>query len=360
MNASAPPHTDLFKTLTITGIKDEAPNVKTFYFEGAEAREIAYQSGQYLTFLLPHHQPEVRRSYSIVASPVLNEPLAIGVKRMENGIFSRYLIDHAKVGDKLITTGAAGFFTLPENLALYKQLFFLAAGSGITPIFSLIKTVLFSHPKLPVVLIYSNKTHDHAIFREELIQLADQFPQRFKVEFLFSDAADLTKARLYKGLLETFVKVLAKAPPSEILAYVCGPENYMRMCTYGLHMAGVKLENIRKENFSTQKVQLKITPPDTTPHLVTLKLNHQEFTFQSRFPDTILQAAKKAGLTMPYSCEAGKCGSCAARCTSGKTWMSYNEVLTEKEVANGLTLTCTAYPVGGNVTLEIALPALTL
>ena len=353
MNASAPENNDLFKTLTITGIKNEAPEVKTFYFEGPEASAIPYQAGQYLTFVLPGHLPEVRRSYSIISAPVLNEPLAIGVKRMENGIFSRHLIDHAQVGDQLITTGAAGFFTLPENLSQYKQLFFLAAGSGITPIFSLIKTVLFSHPKLPVVLIYSNKTHDHAIFREALIQLADQFPERFKVEFLFSDAADLAKARLYKGLLQTFVQVLAVAPPSEILAYVCGPENYMRMCTYGLHVAGVPLQNIRKENFSTRKVHLKITPPDTDPHLVTLHFKDQEFKFESRFPDTILQAAKKAGLSLPYSCEAGKCGNCAARCTAGKTWMSYNEVLTENEMAAGLTLTCTAYPVGGNITLEI-------
>ncbi|MBK0402464.1 ferredoxin--NADP reductase [Adhaeribacter sp. BT258] len=353
MNASAPENNDLFKTLTITAIKTEAPDVKTFYFEGPDASSIAYQAGQYLTFLLPHHQPEVRRSYSIISASVLNEPLAIGVKRMENGIFSRYLIDQVRVGDQLITTGAAGFFTLPENLDQYKQLFFLAAGSGITPIFSLIKTVLFAYPKLPVVLIYSNKTHDHAIFREELVQLADQFPQRFKVEFLFSNAADLAKARLYKGLLQTFVKVLAVAPPAEILAYVCGPENYMRMCTYGLHVAGVRLENIRKENFSTRKVPMKVEPPDTDPHLVTLKFKNQEFRFESRFPDTILQAAKKAGLSLPYSCEAGKCGNCAARCTAGQTWMSYNEVLTEKETAAGLTLTCTAYPVGGNVTLEI-------
>ena len=343
----------LYKTLSVSAIKQETPDVKTFYFEGPEAREIQYLAGQYLTFVLPDHKPEIRRSYSIISAPVLNEPLAIGVKRIENGLFSRYLFDHVQPGDQLLSTGVSGFFTLPENIETYGQLFFLAAGSGITPILSLIKTVLFSHLKLPVVLIYSNRNHDAAIYRDELIQFADQFPERFKVEFLFSDAADLAKARLYKGLLQTFVEVLAVAPPTEMLAYVCGPENYMRMCTYGLHVAGVPLQNIRKENFSTQKVHIKVQPPDVAAHQVSIQVKNQHYSFKSQYPDTILQAAKKAGLSLPYSCEAGKCGNCAAQCAQGLIWMSYNEVLTEKEIAKGLVLTCTGYPIGGDVTLKI-------
>src|SRR5690606_21057402 len=105
-----------YQTLTITDIKTEAPGVKTFFLAPETGQQISYKAGQYLTFILPEHAPEVRRSYSITSTPVLNEPLAIGVKRMENGIFSRYLSDRAKAADKLIPTGAAGFFTRPINI----------------------------------------------------------------------------------------------------------------------------------------------------------------------------------------------------------------------------------------------------
>jgi ring-1,2-phenylacetyl-CoA epoxidase subunit PaaE len=349
MTKTVPAVSELYQTLTISNIQEETRGVKTFTF----AETLPYKPGQYLTFILPNHDPEVRRSYSLASAPVLNEPLTIGVKRVENGIFSRHLIDHAQIGDKLLTTGVGGFFTLPDNLNAYGQVFFLAAGSGITPIFSLIKTILFSNKNLPIVLIYSNRSHDEAIFHDELITLADQFPNRFKVEFLFSNAADLARARLYKDLLQVFVKQYAQTSPDKMLAYVCGPENYMRMCVYGLHLAGVPLENIRKENFSSQKVLLKVEPPDSEKHLVKINFKGQEFSFESQYPDSILQAAKKHGIALPYSCEAGKCGSCAAQCTKGNVWMSYNEVLTDKEVAKGLVLTCTGYPIGGNIKLEI-------
>lgn len=349
MTNNVPEIPDLYQTLTISNIQEETRGVKTFSF----AETLPYKPGQYLTFILPDHYPEIRRSYSITSAPALKEPLTIGVKRVANGLFSRFLIDHAKVGDKISTTGVAGFFTLPENLDHYGQVFFMAAGSGITPVFSLIKAILFSHSTLPIVLIFSNKSHDEAIFHDELVALADKFPHRFKVEFLFSNAADLARARLYKDLLQVFVKQYAQTTHDKMLAYLCGPENYMRMCVYGLHLAGVPMENIRKENFSSQKVHLKVEPPDTQKHEVKIKFKGQEFQFESQYPDTILQAAKKNGFSLPYSCEAGKCGSCAALCTQGKVWMSYNEVLTDKEVAQGLILTCTGYPIGGDVALEI-------
>ena len=130
----------LYKTLRIHSIHEEINGFKTFTFE--EGHGINYKSGQYITFVQQVAGKEVRRSYSITSSPQLNEPLTIGVKRVENGLFSRQLIDHAKPGDEWITTGAGGLFVLPDDVRNYHQVFFLAAGSGITPIFSLIKTVL--------------------------------------------------------------------------------------------------------------------------------------------------------------------------------------------------------------------------
>jgi ferredoxin-NADP reductase len=343
----------LYQSLTITEIKEEANDVKTFIFGEADAKNIVYQPGQYLTFLFSAQHPEIRRSYSVTSTPVLNEPLSVGVKRIPNGLFSRLLIDKTRVGDKLLTIGAGGFFTFPENILAYGQLFFLAAGSGITPVFSLIKTALFSLPHLRLVLIYSNSSPEQTIFRKELQDLATRFPDRFRVEFLFSNSPNLARAHLYKDLLQQFVATHAVVPPEKMLAYVCGPESYMRMCTYGLELAGLSLAHIRKENFSTHKVATKAEPPDKARHAVEIRYRNNTFHFHTQFPTTILQAAKLQGIALPYSCEAGKCGNCVARCRSGKVWMSYNEVLTDKEVANGLVLTCTGYPIGGDVVLEI-------
>lgn len=342
-----------YKTITITDIREEAPGVKTIVFGGEDAKSILYKPGQYLTLVRQGHNGEVRRSYSITSTPVLQEPLAIGVKRVENGFFSRFLVDDAQVGDRLQTIGATGLFTLPEDIGQYRQLFLLAAGSGITPIYSLLKTALNAYPSLKVVLIYSNNSPKKTIFREELERLEEAFPKQLYIEFLYSISPDLSRARLYKDLLQALLRQHAVAPYDQILFYLCGPATYMRMCFYALRQVNVPNDNIRKESFSTVKVKVPLLPPDTEEHRVLLRYNGQAYELPVQYPSTILQAAKKAGITLPYSCEAGKCGSCAARCIKGQVWMSYNEVLTEKDLAKGLTLSCVGYPVGGEVELEI-------
>lgn len=342
-----------YKEITITAIKEEAPGVKTFIFGADDAKDVPYQPGQYLTFAHQGKSGDIRRSYSITSTPVLNEPLAIGVKRVENGFYSRELIDKAQVGDKLYTIGASGLFTLPEDVSPYKQIFLLAAGSGITPIYSLLKTLLYGYPDLKVVLIYSNNNPGKAIFRKELEQLAVAFPEQLHIEFLYSISPDLSRARLYKDLLQALLRQYAAVPYHQILFYLCGPTTYMRMCFYALRQVDVPNDNIRRENFSTTKVKVPFLPPDTAEHTVVLHFKNRGYQLQVQHPTTILQAAQKAGIALPYSCEAGKCGSCAAQCTKGQVWMSYNEVLTEKDLAKGLTLCCMAYPVGGEVVLEV-------
>lgn len=342
-----------YQVLEIDSIKEETTGFKTFYFTQDSANLITYEAGQYLTLVLPDIKEEIRRSYSIVSAPVLAEPLAIGVKRIENGLVSRRLIDLVQPGDELTTIGVGGFFTLPPDLANYKQIFFLAAGSGITPIYSLIKTILYAHPAIAVILLYSNHSEKTTIYRQELQQLALKYTGRFKLEFLYSDNPDLSRARLRKDLLEWFISKYAIAPLPQLLAYVCGPLNYMRMCTYGLREVGVPAANIRKENFSTEKPPLLNLPPDQEAYQVVIRINNQVYNLQSQYPNTILQTARKAGIGLPYSCEVGRCGNCVAKCIQGKVWLSYNEVLTDKEIARGLTLTCVGYPVGGNVVLEI-------
>jgi ferredoxin-NADP reductase len=343
-----------YHTLIITDIREEVPGVKIFTLQASDNRSLTYKAGQYLT--LVHHSThgEVRRSYSITSSPVLDEPLQIGVKRIENGLFSRMLVDNARVGDRLIGAGVAGLFTIPEDTAPFKQIFFLAAGSGITPIYSLLKTLLHTHPDLSAVLLYSNSSPERAMFLKPLQQLATDFPDRLHIEFIFSNSPDLSRARLHKDLLHSFLQTLSKAPFGQQLYYLCGPDNYMRLMSFALRQFGIPESNIRKEIFNTDiRKPVKVMPPDTAAHKVTLHIGGSTHQLVSRYPNNILQSARQAGIPMPYSCETGKCGSCLARVLKGKVWMSYNEVLTERDIEKGMTLTCVGFPVGGDVELEV-------
>ncbi len=341
-----------YHPVIIQQIHEEVSGFKTFVFE--EGHGISYLAGQYLTFIYKTPLEEIRRSYSFTSAPLLKEPMAIGVKRVSNGIFSRELIDHFAPGDQLWTTGAGGFFTLPENFSVVNKIIFFAAGSGITPIFSLLKTVLHVHPQISVMLVYSTPSMERTVFYPALQLLKANYPLQFTCRYLFSNALDLTKARLNRSLLMELMMDDSKSSFETILFYACGPENYMRMITYTLQEKGVAPLHIRRENFITEKTRpVKVLPPNSGIHLVSIYYEDRVYQLEVDYPDTILQAAKKNGLSIPFSCETGRCGNCVAQCMQGNVWLSYNEVLTDHELEKGLTLTCVGHPVGGDVVLKI-------
>ncbi|MGN6165870.1 MAG: flavin reductase family protein [Flavisolibacter sp.] len=343
---------ELYRKITVKEIHEEVEGFKTFVFE--EGHNIQYESGQYLTLVTAHNNEEIRRSYSITSSPILNEPLSIGVKRIENGLFSRLLIDNAKVGEVLTTIGAGGLFTLPENIKTNNQVFFFASVSGITPVLSLLKTALYKYESLSIVLVYSNASPSKTVFLKELIQLKEKFSNRFHAEFLFSNESDLSKARLHRDLLLQTINRFSADDFSEALFYICGPQSYMRMCTYTLQEASVSKDHIKKENFNIESIKTpSLLPPDKEMHTAHIYFGKYNYDVKVYYPDSVLKAAKKQGLSLPYSCEVGRCGNCLAKCVKGKVWHSYNEVLTDKELENGMVLTCVAHPVGGDIELKI-------
>jgi len=342
----------LYKTLRISSIRFETDDCRTFVMDAEDDEPLLYKPGQFLTFVFSKPAGEERRSYSISSTPVLKEPLSVTVKRLENGEYSRKLFDYAKAGDLLTSTGAAGFFVLPDDTSAYREFFFMAAGSGITPVLPLIKTLLYRHLHTRVVLIYSNRSKASTIFYDEIVALSLLFPDRLIVEFLFSSALNLERARLSKWLLGRLLTEHSRARYSETLFYTCGPFDYMRMVSIELLENGVSLQHIRKENFTPFPVESKTMPPDTREHKVEIQTPQQTYHLLTQYPQTILQSAKKAGIVLPYSCESGRCGSCAATCVQGKVWMSYNEVLLDDEIAKGRILTCVGYPVHGDVAIK--------
>lgn len=342
-----------YKKLIINDIVNETDDVRLFYFEESSTRNIHYKAGQYLTFLFEHGGKESRRSYSLASSPVVNEPLCIGIKRIPNGNFSRKLFDEAKPGDVLLTTGVGGVFTLPDDIQNYRQFFFFAAGSGIIPIYSLIKTLLYLHTFISIVLVYSNRSEATAVFYDELNTLQANHPERLHIEFLFSNTEDLFRARLHAELVALYLDTLAIDKLDKCLYYTCGPETYMRFCMIVLRGYNIPLQNIKKEIFHTSRPVVKIEPLDQAAHNVFLIKGGTQYDVKVQYPTTILQAAKKQGIDMPYSCEVGRCGNCLAICLQGRVWMSHNEVLTDRELAKGFVLTCTGFPVGGDARIKV-------
>jgi ring-1,2-phenylacetyl-CoA epoxidase subunit PaaE len=204
---------------------------------------------------------------------------------------------------------------------------------------------LYTQPALHCTLLYSNRSKERTIFYDELQVLAANFSSQLNVELLLSSSQDLLKARLTKFLLVQFIHERVKRK-EKTLFYMCGPFHYMQMATISLLTEGIPADNIKKENFSTEKPVVKELPPDVKPHKVHLNFEgrHEEILVQ--YPETILQAAKNKNIMLPYSCEAGRCGTCSATCVQGRVWHAYNEVLVDRELQKGRILTCTGYPYG--------------
>jgi ferredoxin-NADP reductase len=342
----------MLQPLLITDIITETTAARTFLLQPQGGMALQYNPGQFLTLVFSTAFGEKRRSYSFSSSPLLNELPAITVKRVANGEFSRLLLDHYSIGNMLYTSGVSGLFQLPPDTTAFEQYFFLAAGSGITPCFSLIKTLLSATQK-KVVLIYSNREAADAIFLKQLLQLQQQYINQFKLKLLYSNSPDVYSSRLSNWLLQQLLQQYLQVPKAKALFYLCGPYEYMQMATITLLNEGIPAAHIRKENFNSLPRVARPMPPDTQLHNVTINTRKQTYTIPVQYPDTILAASKKAGIPIPYSCEAGRCGSCVATCISGKVWMAYNEVLLDEEIAMGRVLCCQGYPVGGDVEVVV-------
>jgi ferredoxin-NADP reductase len=336
--------------LTVKSIRQETPDVKSFILQPTSGIPFVYKPGQFLTVIHPD-RPDQRRSYSFSSHPAFDEP-TITLRRIANGEVSRWFFDAVKTGDTIPTAGVSGLFTLPDDVGQYEALVFLCAGTGITPAMSLIKEALKVRRAGKVILIYSNRNPASTVFLAEIEKLSEEFPEQLVVKHFFSNSQDLSKARVGRLALEALLEEHI-TQPARVLFFLCGPHVYMDNITITLLTAGVPDTNIRREIFFNPEPLPKIEPPDRDSHIVSVQYLGKHYSFPVKYPDSILQTAKKLGILLPYSCEAGRCGTCAATCTNGDVWMLRNEVLLDKEIARGRILTCTGYPVGGDVDLVI-------
>ncbi|MGY0037889.1 FAD-binding oxidoreductase [Pedobacter sp. NJ-S-72] len=209
--------------LRITEISPRPGNNVFIQFEPVDKILPNYESGQFLTVLFQVNGKEIRRSYSICSSPAIDEPLSIAVKLVENGEISKYLHHKTSIGDILTVLPPAGIFTYTPVKAIKRTVFLFAAGVGVTPVYSILKTALLQEENSKIVLIYSNRSSATTLFYEELNQWQKKYPDRFKLIYLFSDSKNLQFARLNSFAFHDLYNANIQYDQSDALCYTCGP-----------------------------------------------------------------------------------------------------------------------------------------
>jgi ring-1,2-phenylacetyl-CoA epoxidase subunit PaaE len=331
-----------FYPLKIKEVIRETPEAVSLSFEiPTDLRKaFKFKAGQYITLRTNLEGKEVRRAYSLCSAPGTEE-FKVTVKEVEGGKFSVLANNILKAGDILEVHPPEGKFIFePANRSSTYAAF--AAGSGITPVLSIIKTVLNQEPDSNFILVYGNKSTENTIFYKELLELQAKFPERLFIEFIYSRTREENAqfGRIETSTVNYVLKNKFKDSTIETF-YLCGPEEMITNVKTILLENGVKDENILFELFTTEDTGAVETGVEGEVEL-SITVDDEETTFTMNSEDTVLDAALEHDLDVPYSCQGGICSSCIARITEGKAEMRKNQILTDSEIAEGLILTCQA------------------
>jgi ring-1,2-phenylacetyl-CoA epoxidase subunit PaaE len=354
----------LFHSLRVRAVQpDTAEAVIVSFDVPDELRPVfGFTQGQYLTLRKEIDGQDLRRSYSICAG-VDDGELRVGVRKVRGGAFSNWINEHLRPGDTLSVMAPQGRFFVPIEPDAQRHHLGIAGGSGITPILSIMKTVLAREPRSRFSLVYGNRSLQSTMFKEELEDLKDRYLTRLALHHVFSD--EPTEAPINMGLMDRakIGEFLAALVPAASIAhaYVCGPFQMNDEAEAALLAAGVAEDRIHIERFGVAQpaagqvgaVVHAAQAGDAEQARVVIVRDglRRELTFR-REQASILDAASDAGLELPFSCTSGVCGTCRAKLVEGEVRMERNFALDAKEVAAGYVLACQAHPVSERVVLS--------
>jgi ring-1,2-phenylacetyl-CoA epoxidase subunit PaaE len=356
--------TVIFHPLRVRAVQpDTAEAVVVSFDVPEELRPVfGFTQGQYLTLRKEIDGQDLRRSYSICAG-VDDGELRVGVRKVAGGVFSNWINEHLQPGDTINVMAPQGRFFVPIEAQAQRHHLGIAGGSGITPILSIMKTVLAREPASRFTLIYGNRKLRSTMFKEELDDLKDRYMARLVVHHVFSDEnseMDLHMGVMNRQKISEFLGALIR-PASIDHAYICGPFQMNDEAEAALLAAGVPEERVHIERFGVAQqatgqvgaVLHQAQPGDAAKARITIIRDGlaREIAF-SREQPSILDAASAAGLEVPFSCTSGVCGTCRAKLVEGKVRMERNFALDKKEVAAGYVLTCQAHPTTERVVLS--------
>lgn len=346
-----------FHQLTIADIRKETPDCVSIAFEVPDELKTAYQfkHGQNLTLRTVINNEEVRRSYSICSCPTDNE-LRVAIKKAPYGRFSVWANNMLKKGDVVEVLPPTGTFYTELNPTYNKKYLAFAAGSGITPVISIIKTTLLTEPGSSFTLVYGNQNRNSIIFKEQLEALKNKFMNRLAIHFLLS--REQTDAAIYSGRIDReklnlLGEKLIDVPNMDDI-FICGPEQMIFTVKDWLQEQGIEKKKVHFELFTTpgEKAEVRTRKPETGKEeatteksRITVKLDGIAFDFElSHDGETILEAALQQGADLPFSCKGGVCSTCKAKLLEGRVHMDTNYALEQEEVEAGYILTCQSHP----------------
>jgi len=353
-----------FHPLRVRAVQPETDEAVIVSFDvPGELRDVfGFTQGQYLTLRKEIDGQDLRRSYSICAG-VDDGELRVGVRKVKGGTFSNWINEQLQPGDTIQVMAPQGRFFVPLDPTARRQHVGIVGGSGITPILSIMKTVLAREPQSQFTLIYGNRKLQSTMFKEELEDLKNKYMTRLVLHHVFS--GEPTDAPLNMGRMDSakLGEFLASVVPAAQIdhAYICGPFQMNDEAEAALLAAGVPAERIHVERFGVATPQgapvgavvHEAQPGDAELARIVIVRDglQREFEFRRDQP-SILDAASAAGLEVPYSCTSGVCGTCRAKLVEGEVRMERNFALDKNEVAAGFVLTCQAHPLTERVVLS--------
>lgn len=347
-----------FYHLSIKNIIKETYSSVSIEFSIPESLKsrFTFTPGQYITLQTALNGEQIRRDYSICCAQN-SDTLKVGIKAVENGLFSQYATKELKVGDELEVSEPRGRFLLNTDISNQKNYIAFVAGSGITPVLSMVKSVLAVEPNSKFVLVYGNKTLEDVMFKKELDILNETYGDRLFVYYTFSKSSyeNFLSGRIDEALVNKVTKELHGTTTFNDY-FLCGPEAMITIVKDTLINNGVANDKVHFELFTaptetnnSEKINIESFTGEAE---ITVLLDDEEQTFTMQSEDTLLDAALKNGIDAPYSCQGGICSSCIAKVTEGKAIMDKNTILDEDEVADGLILTCQAHPTTSRIKID--------
>lgn len=349
----------LFHSIKVKDIYKETTDCSVVTFDIPENlyADFDFSAGQHLTLKAMINGEDVRRSYSLCSSP-LDKEWKVAVKQIPGGVFSTYVNEEVKTGDVLEVMAPSGKFGVPIEKETPKNYIAFAAGSGITPMLSIIKTHLAAEPRATFKLFYLNRTVKSIIFKEEIEQLRNQYLGRFEIfYFLTKEQRDieLFNGRFNSEKLQTLTKTLIDVTTTDEV-FICGPEEMIFLIRDELVAAGLEKEKVHYELFVTglseedKKRAARLAEQKVEGVEVTIIDGGKEFHFtMTEEYDNILDAALGAGADLPFACKGGVCSTCKCKVEGGTMEMKINYALEEDEVAQNLMLSCQAVPTSEKV-----------
>jgi len=334
-----------FYSLEVSDVKPLTPSSVAITFKVPKdlEAEFEFKAGQYLTIKHPSGSGEIRRSYSL-CSGVGDNNITVGIKKVPEGAFSVYANEMIKPGDVLEVMPPQGRFVF-ESVGQKSQIMAFAAGSGITPIMSIIQTALEGNAENQVVLVYGNQSREETMFFEDLEALKEKYSDRFSIYYLFSRNQE--EGGLFGRIDKSIVNYITKNQHADFEAagyFLCGPEQMIETVTGTLLENGVPKEKIHHELFTASETEGDTSGiPEGMTHLE-VTLDDSVHTLEMDRKTLVLDAVLKAKIDAPYSCQGGVCSTCIARITSGTAKMEKNQILTDSELEEGFILTCQAHP----------------